>query len=60
MSDPDQLRIEINSLKARRLTLSRGRLSLDLAIGEIDEILDKKNSELFNILSKIRNYEIPK
>jgi hypothetical protein len=59
MNELERLRDEINSLKARRLTLSRGKLSLELTIGEIDQKLDKKNNELFDILSKIRNPEIP-
>lgn len=59
MNDLERLRNEINSLKARRLTLSRGKLSLELTIGEIDQKLDKKNAELFAILSNIRNPEIP-
>ena len=57
MNDLERLRNEINSLKARRLTLSRGKLSLELTIGEIDQKLDKKNTELFAILSNIRNPE---
>jgi len=59
MNKLERLRDEINSLKARRLTLSRGKLSLELTIGEIDQKLDKRNSELFELLSKIRNPEIP-
>ena len=58
MNDLERLRNEINSLKARRLTLSRGKLSLELTIGEIDQKLDKKNTELFAILSNIRNPEV--
>lgn len=59
MNDLERLRNEINSLKARRLTLSRGKLSLELTIGEIDQKLDQKNRELFAILSNIRNPEAP-